>query len=172
MLADLEIPRIGLSVMVVEGTDEEVLLLRHGAGHLPGSGLPGETGNVVIAAHRDTFFRSLRNVQVGDTIDLTSPQGTYHYRVDWTRVVASAETKALDPTPQAALTLVTCYPFSYIGPAPDRFVVRASMYEDEPIPQPSPSYGLVGDHHNKSNRREIQTRKSALRRLLHLFIRR
>ena len=99
MLADLEIPRIGLSVMVVEGTDEEVLLLRHGAGHLPGSGLPGETGNVVIAAHRDTFFRSLRNVQVGDTIDLTSPQGTHHYRVDWTRVVAPAETKALDPTP-------------------------------------------------------------------------
>ena len=97
MLADLEIPRIGLSVMVAEGTDEEVLRL--GAGHLSGSGLPGETGNVVIAAHRDTFFRSLRNVQVGDTIDLTSPQGTHHYRVDWTRVVAPAETKALDPTP-------------------------------------------------------------------------
>jgi len=170
VLADLEIPRIGLSVMVVEGTDEEVLRL--GAGHLPGSGLPGRTGNVVVAGHRDTFFRSLRNVQVGDTIDLTSPQGTYHYRVDWTRVVASAETKALDPTPQAALTLVTCYPFSYIGSAPDRFVVRASMSEDEPIPQPSPSHGLVGDHQNKSNRREIQTRKSALRRLLHLFIRR
>ena len=118
------------------------------------------------------FFAHCETVQVGDTIDLTSPQGTYHYRVDWTRVVASAETKALDPTPQAALTLVNCYPFSYIGPAPDRFVVRASMSEDEPIPQPSPSYGLVGDHHNKSSRREIRARKSALRRLLHLFIRR
>jgi sortase A len=112
LLAGLDIPRIGLSVMVVEGTDEH--MLRLGAGHLVGTALPGEAGNVVIAAHRDTFFRSLRKVRLGDIVDLTTPEGTYHYRVDWTRVVASAETKALGPTPQAALTLVTCYPFSYI----------------------------------------------------------
>jgi sortase A len=166
VFADLEIPRIGLSVMVVEGTDEDVLGL--GAGHLSGSGLPGGTGNVVIAAHRDTFFRSLRNIQVGDTIDLISPEETYHYQVDWTRVVASAETKALDPTPQAALTLVTCYPFSYIGSAPDRFVVRASMSEGERLPQPGPKREPTGDRHEKTHGRGKHTWKSALRRLLHL----
>jgi len=128
VLGDLDIPRIGLSVMVSEGTDET--RLRLGAGHQVGSALPGEAGNVVVAAHRDTFFRSLRNIQAGDLIDLTSPEGTYHYRVEWTRVVSPRDTHALDSTPAAALTLVTCYPFSYIGSAPERFVVRASLNDD------------------------------------------
>jgi len=111
--------------MVTEGTDDQVLRL--GAGHLAGSGFPGKAGNVVIAGHRDTFFRSLRNVRVGDEIELTSPDGTYHYQVKWTRVVSPTDTQALDATPTPALTLVTCYPFSYIGSAPERFVVRASL---------------------------------------------
>jgi sortase A len=130
VLADLDIPRIGLSVMVTEGTDES--RLRLGAGHLVGSALPGEVGNVVVAAHRDTFFRSLRDIRAGDLVDLTSPEGTYHYRVEWTSVVSPTDTQALDSTPAAALTLVTCYPFSYIGPAPERFVVRASIVSTEP----------------------------------------
>jgi len=128
LLADLDIPRIGLSVMVTEGTDEKTL--RVGAGHLAGSGFPGGAGNVVIAGHRDTFFRPLRNIRVGDLIDLTSPEGTYQYRVEWTRVVPPTDTQALDSTSTPALTLVTCYPFSYIGPAPERFVVRASLNDD------------------------------------------
>jgi sortase A len=139
VLADLDIPRIGLSVMVVEGTDEHALRL--GAGHLVGSGLPGEPGNVVIAAHRDTFFRSLRNIRVGDTIDLAVPEGTYSYQVDWTRVVEAADSHALDPTARRALTLITCYPFSYLGSAPDRFVVRASISEGKRVPQPTPKAG-------------------------------
>ena len=128
VLASLDSPRIGLSVMVLEGTDNHTLRL--GAGHLPGTGMPGEdSGNVVIAGHRDTFFRPLRNIQVGDAIDVTSPEGTYRYEVTWTRVVPPDETEALKPTRNAALTLVTCYPFSYIGPAPDRLVIRAERPE-------------------------------------------
>ncbi len=134
VLAELDIPRIGLSVMVTEGTDET--RLRLGAGHLIGSALPGEAGNVVVAAHRDTFFRSLRDIRAGDLIDLTSPEGTYHYRVEWARVVSPTDTQALDSTPAASLTLVTCYPFSYIGSAPKRFVVRASILEGERVSPP------------------------------------
>jgi len=129
-LADLDIPRIGLAVMVSEGTDEGTLRL--GAGHLPGSGVPGRVGNVVIAGHRDTFFRSLRQIRVGDTIDLTSPDGTYHYRVEWTRIVDPEDTQTLGPTSTPALTLVTCYPFRYVGSAPERFVVRAFLSAPHP----------------------------------------
>ncbi|HMD98380.1 MAG TPA: class D sortase [Terriglobia bacterium] len=131
VLADLDIPRIGLSVMVTEGTDET--RLRLGAGHLTGSGFPGKAGNVVIAGHRDTFFRSLRSVRVGDEIDLTALEGTYRYRVEWTRVVSPTDTQALDSTPAASLTLVTCYPFSYIGSAGKRFVVRAPILEGKRV---------------------------------------
>jgi sortase A len=127
VLASLDSPRIGLSVMVLEGTDNHTLRL--GAGHLPGTGVLGEEGNLVIAGHRDTFFRPLRNIQVGDVLDLTSPEGTYRYEVTWTRVVPPDDTEALQPTRQAVLTLVTCYPFSYIGPAPDRLVIRAERFE-------------------------------------------
>ena len=122
-MAALDSSRIGLSVMVLEGTDEHTLGL--GAGHMPGSGVPGKVGNVVIAGHRDTFFRPLRGIRPGDSIELTSPEGTYQYRVNWTRVVAPNDTRLLKPTGQEVLTLVTCYPFSYIGSAPHRLVVRA-----------------------------------------------
>jgi sortase A len=119
----LEIPRIGVSVVVLEGSDTEALRL--GVGRLHNSALPGEPGNVVLAGHRDTFFRSLRDIRPGDRISLRTPQGTFAYTVDWTSVVNPADTAVLRPTANPALTLVTCYPFYYIGSAPQRFIVRA-----------------------------------------------
>jgi sortase A len=120
----LEIPRLGMSMVVFEGTDEETLDL--GAGHWSGSPLPGNRGNVVIAGHRDTFFRGLRNIQDRDVVAITTLQGTtQRYRVDSTRVVNPTETGVLAPASQGVLTLITCYPFVYFGHAPQRFIVRA-----------------------------------------------
>lgn len=122
-LGRLEIPRLGLEVMVAEGTRGSVL--RRGAGHLPDTPLPGDTGNVAVAGHRDRHFRPLKDVAPGDEVLLTTPQGTFRYRVEWTRIVAPRDVEVLDPTDQPTLTLVTCYPFYFVGNAPDRFIVRA-----------------------------------------------
>jgi sortase A len=121
----LEIPRIGLSVVVLDGDDAHTLRL--GAGLIPGTAWPAQTGNVAIAAHRDTFFRGLREIRTGDLIRLLTMSGRYTYRVEFTEIVASNRTDVLNPTIHPTLTLITCYPFSYIGPAPDRFVVRATL---------------------------------------------
>ncbi len=127
VVASLDSPRIGLSTMVLEGTDKRTL--RRGVGRLTGSGLLGEAGNIVIAGHRDTFFRPLQNLRVGDDIVLASPLGTFRYQVAWTRTVNPNQTEALQATPHPTLTLVTCYPFSYVGPAPQRMLVRAVLME-------------------------------------------
>jgi sortase A len=119
----IEISRIGIDVIIAEGTDGKTL--RHGVGHLKGTALPGEPGNVAIAGHRDTFFRALRNVRQDDEITLTTLDGSYHYRVDWTKVVGDDATEVLSDSDEATLTLVTCYPFYFVGPAPSRFIVRA-----------------------------------------------
>jgi sortase A len=119
----LEIPRIGVSIMVVEGTDDGDL--KRAAGHIPGTALPGNAGNVGIAGHRDTFFRPLRHIQRDDTIDLVSLQAVDHYRVVSTRVVQPEDVQVLYPTGRDVLTLVTCFPFDYVGSAPRRFIVRA-----------------------------------------------
>lgn len=119
----LEIPRLGVSVMVHEGVKAGVL--RIGAGHIPGTAFPGEAGNVGIAAHRDTFFRPLRHVQAADTIVLSTLDGSYRYQVEWTRVVKPSDNAVLASSDDSELTLVTCYPFYYLGAAPERFVVRA-----------------------------------------------
>lgn len=119
----LEIPRLGLTVMVHEGVQRSTLLL--GAGHVPGTAIPGEDGNVAIAAHRDSFFRALRKINVNDVIMLDTLQGTYQYSVVWIRVVNPTDCDVLAPTKDPVLTLVTCYPFYYVGPAPKRFIVRA-----------------------------------------------
>lgn len=138
-LGRLEIPRIGLSVVVLEGSDTSTLRL--GVGRLRNSSLPGEPGNVVLAGHRDTFFRSLREIRQGDRISLRTAQGTFPYTVEWTSVVNANETRVLLPTSSPALTLVTCYPFYYIGSAPQRFIVRAlppgAMTTAVPAPPPS-----------------------------------
>jgi sortase A len=119
----LEIPRLGLFVMVHEGVQSGILRL--GAGHIPGTASPGEVGNVGIAAHRDTFFRELRNVRSKDTVLLATLEGTYQYSVEWTRVVKPSQNEVLAASDDPVLTLVTCYPFYYVGSASERFVVRA-----------------------------------------------
>ena len=101
--------------------------LRGAVGHIPGTALPGERGNAGFAAHRDTFFRPLQGVRKGDEVIVTTPRGVYRYSVTGTRVVEPENVSVLDPTKETALTLVTCYPFDYIGSAPQRFIVRASL---------------------------------------------
>jgi LPXTG-site transpeptidase (sortase) family protein len=125
-LAEIEIPRIHVSAMVTEGASARALKLA--VGHIPGTALPGQTGNVALAGHRDTFFRQLENVRPGDVIKLTTYNGQYLYQVRYTKIVSPDATWALNPSPSKSqtLTLVTCYPFYYVGAAPKRFVVRAS----------------------------------------------
>jgi sortase A len=122
-LGRIDVPRLGISTAIFEGTGG--LTLRRGAGHIPGTALPGEPGNAAISAHRDTFFRPLRNIRRNDTISVTTLAGQYDYRVLSTRIVGPADVSVLDPGDGEALTLVTCYPFYFIGPAPNRFIVRA-----------------------------------------------
>jgi sortase A len=119
----LEIPRLGLSAVVMEGDDEHTL--NAAVGHLPDTPLPWQEGNAALAGHRDTFFRPLRHLQDGDEIRLLTPRGTFRYRATRQVVVEPDELWVLNPSPAAALTLITCYPFDFVGPAPRRFVVHA-----------------------------------------------
>lgn len=123
VLGWIEIPRLNLSTVVLEGYDEPQLRL--GAGHVPGTAEPGEPGNVVIAAHRDSFFRALRDVSKGDRVVLTTPTASFVYQVETTQVTGPRDVSVIKPRGGAELTLVTCYPFTFIGSAPDRFIVRA-----------------------------------------------
>jgi len=123
LIGRIAIPRLLLSEVVVEGIDRTSL--RRAVGHIPGTALPGEDGNVGLAGHRDTYFRPLRNIRRDDVISLTTPLGEYRYRVVSTRIVSPSGVAVLDPSVSEVLTLVTCYPFYYIGPAPGRFIVRA-----------------------------------------------
>lgn len=122
-VSKIEIPRLGISAVVIEGVRPEDL--RVAAGHVPGTALPGERGNVAIAAHRDTFFRNLSGIRGRDTITLTTLNGSYEYLVESTQVVDPTDVQILDASPEPVLTLITCYPFYYIGAAPKRFIVRA-----------------------------------------------
>jgi len=123
LVGRMEIPRLGISMMVAEGTEEATL--RRAGGHIRGTALPGRPGNVGIAGHRDTLFRPLRNVRQNDLITLTTLQGEYRYRVVSTQIVSPSDLTVLDPDGHEILTLVTCHPFYFVGPAPDRFIVRA-----------------------------------------------
>jgi len=123
LVGRMEIPRLGISVAIAEGTD--AFTLRRAAGHILGTALPGRSGNVGIAGHRDTLFRPLRNIRQNDVILLTTLQGEYRYRVVSTKVASPNDIAVLTPDGNEILTLVTCYPFYLVGPAPDRFIVRA-----------------------------------------------
>jgi sortase A len=127
VLGRLDVPRLGLSVAVLQGTSSR--MLRLGTGHIEGTPLPGEAGNSGIAGHRDTFFRGLENIRKNDEIQFQTATGLSHYTVDWVKVVAPDDLSVLAPSTESALTLVTCYPFYFVGPAPKRFVVRARKYE-------------------------------------------
>jgi sortase A len=122
-LAILRIPRLELEVPVYEGTTNAVLDLA--AGRIEGTALPGTTGNVGIAAHRDGFFRVLKDLKEGDALVLDTPVATEQYRVEWIRITTPDDVSVIDPTPDRAVTLVGCFPFYHRGPAPQRFIVRA-----------------------------------------------
>ena len=126
-LAILRIPGIALEVPVNYGTDELVLL--RGAGLVEGTGLPGSNGNVAIAAHRDTYFRALKDLALGDQIELVLMDRTQTYVVTDLSVVEPTDVHVLDDTGEPVLTLVTCYPFYFVGHAPKRFIVRAVATE-------------------------------------------
>jgi sortase A len=123
LIGRIDIQRLGLSVIVVEGISSRVL--RRAAGHISGTALPGHPGNIGISGHRDTFFRPLRNIKQNDVITLTTLLGAYRYRVVFTKVVGANDVAVLEPSGHEVLTLVTCYPFYFVGSAPDRFIMRA-----------------------------------------------
>jgi sortase A len=123
LIGRLEIPRLHMSVMVMDGDDDATLA--RAVGHVRGTALPWESGNAVMAGHRDTFFQPLKNLRTGDEIRMTTARGTFNYRVTRTEIVEPEDVSALAPTPHRSLTLVTCYPFVYVGPAPQRFVIHA-----------------------------------------------
>ncbi|MBP7146821.1 MAG: class D sortase [Acidobacteria bacterium] len=131
LLGRLTVARLDLSVIVVEGTDDDEL--RRAAGHLPASAVPGQPGNVAIAGHRDTFFRPLQEIRRNDVITMTTPHGTYSYRVDLIRIVDPEDVWVLADRAGPSLTLITCFPFYYVGHAPKRFIVHA-----EELPQHRP----------------------------------
>jgi LPXTG-site transpeptidase (sortase) family protein len=121
----LEIPAIGLKVMVLQGTD--AWTLNGAVGHISGTAFPGEPGNVGLAGHRDSFFRGLKGIALNDPIILRTPIKTYHYKVENISIVTPNDTHVLMPIAYPNLTLVTCYPFYFVGKAPERFIVRARL---------------------------------------------
>jgi len=126
----IEIPAVGLATRVLEGDDARTLRL--GVGHIPGTAVPGPSGNVGLAGHRTTFFRSLQKINVGDEIRYSTPAGTFTHRVVSLRVVLPSAIEVLDSTQRPTLTLVACYPFHSIGAAPQRFIVHAEMVTASP----------------------------------------
>ncbi len=127
LLGRLRIPRLNVAAMVREGADTGTL--SRAVGHIPGTALPGKAGNVALAGHRDTFFRALRNIRKDDAIEFETENGTYRYLVEFTKIVGPKDVGVLSAGGRQSLTLVTCYPFYYVGSAPKRFIVRAVQEE-------------------------------------------
>jgi sortase A len=123
VLGRIEIPRLGVTIAILEGTAAQTLRL--GVGHIKGTALPREPGNSGIAGHRDTFFRSLKDIRTNDEIRIQTASGISRYQVDWERIVDPDNTGVLGPAAEDSITLITCYPFQLIGAAPERFVVHA-----------------------------------------------
>jgi sortase A len=127
VLGRIEIPRLGVRVAILQGTTSRTLRL--GVGHIDGTAFPGEPGNIGIAGHRDTYFRALKDIRERDEIQIQAPAGLSRYQVDRVQVVAPGDVAILTPSAGSAITLVTCYPFHYIGGAPERFIVRAHLLD-------------------------------------------
>jgi sortase A len=130
LIGKIEIPRLELSAIISEGVEEGTL--KRAVGHVPHTAFPGEAGNVGLAGHRDSFFRNLKDVTPSDTILITTPDGTFTYLIDTTLIVMPDRGDLLDSTAVPTVTLVTCYPFSYWGRAPKRFVVQARQLDPGP----------------------------------------
>ena len=131
ILGQLQIPQLNLSAPLIEGVRTSDL--QRGAGHIPGTALPGGLGTVGVAAHHDTFFRPLRRIAPGMQIFATGPQGRFEYQVISADVVSPEQVSVLDVASSPQLTLITCFPFNYIGSAPQRFVVRARLVSLDPL---------------------------------------
>jgi sortase A len=129
LLGRIEAPTVRMSASLLEGSDDATL--RRGAGHIEDTPLPGEAGNIGIAGHRDTVFRPLRHIKVGDPLTLVAGGQTYRYTISKTLIVGPDDVYVLDPTAAPTLTLVTCYPFEFIGHAPKRFIVQASLVDGQ-----------------------------------------
>jgi sortase A len=137
VVGEIQVRRLHLKAIVVQGSSHTIL--RRAVGHIPETALPGEQGNVALAGHRDTFFRPLRNIRLGDAITFKTPDGAFQYVVESTAVVAASEVGVLASSDGRTLTLITCFPFDYIGSAPSRFVVRArELLSPSPEPHPIP----------------------------------
>jgi sortase A len=131
VIGRLEAPSVKMSAAVLEGSDDATL--SRGAGHIEDTPFPGQAGNVGIAGHRDTVFRPLRNIQVGDSLQLRTADALYRYKISKTLIVGPDDVYVLDPTAKPTLTLVTCFPFEYIGHAPKRFIVQAQLMDEEKL---------------------------------------
>jgi sortase A len=136
LIGRLRISRLKMAAMVREGANESTLRLA--VGHVPGTALPGNIGNVGLAGHRDTFFRPLAKIHKNDAIDLETDQGIFRYLVTSTQIVSPRDVSVLKASAGKTLTLVTCYPFYYVGSAPKRFIVHAveAAASQQPPPQP------------------------------------
>jgi LPXTG-site transpeptidase (sortase) family protein len=134
----IEIARIGLDAAIREGIDAHTLNIA--VGHVPGTARPGDRGNVVLTGHRDSFFRALRKVRAGDTVKVLWGEGPILYLVESTTVVERDATQVMDPSEDHVLTLITCYPFGFIGRAPQRFIVRARQI----LPMPRAQAAAAG----------------------------
>jgi sortase A len=126
----IRIARVGVDSLILEGVDDETI--RRAVGHFPETPMPHQRGNVALAAHRGTDFWGLRNIRLGDVVSVTTPYGEFQYEVAQTFVVMPEEVHVLRPTRDDVLTLVTCFPFDYRGPAPKRFIVRARALPSSP----------------------------------------
>ena len=130
VIGRLEIPALQMSVPVTTGIDPASLL--HGVGHINGTAMPGGLGTLGLAGHRDTYLRALRNVAIGMDVRVVDASGVYHYTVDSTEIVTPEQVDVLDIQSRPELTLITCFPFSYVGPAPKRFIVHAHLNSAAP----------------------------------------
>jgi sortase A len=131
--AVLRVPTVGIEVPVFEGTSD--LILNRGVGHVSGTALPGRNGNMAISGHRDGFFRGLKDVHPGDRVEVQREKDsgkTDIYVIDRIRIVAPQDVSVLRPTKTSTLTLITCYPFYYVGAAPQRYIVQASLLAESP----------------------------------------
>lgn len=151
VLGRIEIPRLRISAMVAEGVDMKTLGLA--VGHIPSTALPGSPGNCALAGHRDTFLRGIGKVRNNDIVRLVTPAQTYTYRVEWGKIVEPTQVDVLDSTSVRTLTLVTCFPFEFIGHAPKRFIVRARQVAAVAFASPSLDRGpLTYSRAAKENR--------------------
>jgi len=181
VLGRVEIPRLNLAAMVREGVDANVLSVA--VGHVPSTALPGQAGNFAIAAHRDTLFRALKDIHEGDIVSFESPSGNYNYKVLATKIVKPTDVSVLRPDggglipatepvsndgqPNRLLTMITCYPFYYVGSAPKRFIVEAELVgnndskgpPDARVSDMSPPFDHAGSHRVRPRRTSLQDRE-------------